>query len=250
MGLLGDDQAGEEVRALMVGTAGLVDAHVASTSRPTICKTRFIAGHQQLVRVDEESPHELEPAEEAALIAALERHLGDCDAVILSDYAKGTLGPKIIATAMGGGRGLGIPVYVDPKSTDFTRCRGATCIAPNLKELAAAAHMPVTSDAEIIAAATKVMQAAGAEAILATRSEKGMALVEASGGVHLEPARAHEVFDVSGAGDTVMAGFSPPPPRGVFPPHTEPPPQNAPRVPGAKARPPPAELGHIMVRLW
>ena len=205
MGLLGHDQAGEEVRALMVGTAGLVDAHVASTSRPTICKTRFIAGHQQLVRVDEESPHELEPAEEAALIAALERHLADCDAVILSDYAKGTLGPKIIATAIARGRALGIPVYVDPKSTDFTRYRGATCIAPNLKELAAAAHMPVTTDAEIIAAATKVMQAAGAEAILATRSEKGMALVEASGGVHLEPARAHEVFDVSGAGDTVMA---------------------------------------------
>src|SRR5437588_2490372 len=205
MGLLGQDQAGQEVRNLMRETAGIVDAHVASANRPTICKTRFIAGHQQLVRVDEESPHDLEAAEETALIAALDRHLGDCDAVILSDYAKGTLGPKIIETAIARGRALGIPVYVDPKSTDFARYRGATCIAPNLRELAAAAHMPVATNAEIVAAATKVMQDATAEAILVTRSEKGMALIEASGAVHIEAARAREVFDVSGAGDTVVA---------------------------------------------
>src|SRR5438309_5519953 len=205
MGLLGQDQAGQEVRDLIGQTVGLVDAHVAAANRPTVCKTRYIAGHQQLVRVDEESAHDLEPEEEAALIAALDQHLADCDAVILSDYAKGTLGPNITRTAVARGRPLGIPVYVDPKTTDFARYRGATCIAPNLKELAAAAHMPVATDAEIIAAATKVMRAAGAEAILVTRSEKGMALVEASGAVQLEPARAREVFDVSGAGDTVMA---------------------------------------------
>src|SRR5437764_10071965 len=171
MGLLGQDQAGQEVRDLMSQTGGLVDAHVAGAHRPTICKTRYIAGHQQLVRVDEESPHDLEPDEEAALIAALDRHLPDCDAVILSDYAKGTLGPKIIDTAIARGRSLGIPVYVDPKTTDFARYRGATCIAPNLKELAAAAQMPVATDAEVIAAATKVMRAAATDAILATRSE-------------------------------------------------------------------------------
>ena len=205
MGLLGQDQAGQEVRNLMRETAGIVDAHVASANRPTICKTRFIAGHQQLVRVDEESPHDLEGEEETALITALDRYLGDCDAVILSDYAKGTLGPKLIETAIARGRALGIPVYVDPKTTDFARYRGATCIAPNLKELAAAAQMPVATDAEVIAAATKVMRAAATDAILATRSEMGMALVEASGAVQLEPARAREVFDVSGAGDTVMA---------------------------------------------
>ena len=205
MGLLGQDQAGEEVRALIGETPVIIDAIAASAGRPTICKTRFIAGHQQLVRVDEESPHDLEAAEEAALIATLDRHLPDCDAVILSDYAKGTLGARIIETAIARAAALGVPVYVDPKSTDFARYRGAACIAPNLRELAAAAHMPVATDAEVIAAANKVMQAAGAEAILVTRSEKGMTLVEASGAVHIEPARAREVFDVSGAGDTVMA---------------------------------------------
>src|SRR5438874_1871369 len=94
MGLLGHDQAGEEVRALIGETPGIVDAHAASADRPTICKTRFIAGHQQMLRVDEESPHDLEAEEERALLAMLDRHLPQCDAVILSDYAKGTLGPK------------------------------------------------------------------------------------------------------------------------------------------------------------
>ena len=205
MGLLGQDQAGDEVRALIGATAGIVDGHAASAGRPTICKTRYIAGHQQLVRVDEESPHDLAAAEEAALAAALDRHLADCNAVILSDYAKGTLAPSIIETAIARADMLGIPVYVDPKSTDFGRYRGAACIAPNLRELAAAAQMPVATDTDVIAAAKKVLHAAAANAILVTRSEKGMALVEASGAVHIESARAREVFDVSGAGDTVMA---------------------------------------------
>src|SRR5262249_1655837 len=131
-------------------------------------------------------------------------HLPQCSAVILSDYAKGTLGPKLIEAAIARSRARGIPVYVDPKSTDFARYRGATCITPNLRELAAAAQMPVATNAEVIAAATKVMHDAGAEAILVTRSERGMTLVEASGAVHIE-SQAREVFDVTGAGDTVMA---------------------------------------------
>src|SRR6266851_4722847 len=205
IGLLGHDAAGAEVAALVKATPGLVDAHVASARRPTICKTRYIAGHQQIVRVDEEKLHDLDREEEAGLIAAVEHALPEVDAVILSDYAKGTLGPRVVATAIARARALGVPVYVDPKSDDFARYRGATCIAPNQKELAAAARMPAGTDAEIIAAATKVMRDADADAILATRSEKGMVLVEASGAVHIESARAREVFDVSGAGDTVIA---------------------------------------------
>src|SRR5437588_9204072 len=205
MGLLGHDQAGDEVRALIRETRGVVDAHAASANRPTICKTRFIAGHQQMLRVDEESLHDPDSDEEKALLAAIERHLPKSHAVILSDYAKGTLGPKVIETAIARARSLGIPVYVDPKSDDFARYRGATCIAPNLKELAAAARLPASTDAEVIAAATKVMREADAGAILATRSEKGMVLVEAAGAVHIKGARAREVFDVSGAGDTVIA---------------------------------------------
>ena len=205
MGLLGSDQAGAEIRALIAATPGLIDGHVASARRPTICKTRYLAGHQQIVRVDEESVHALEDSEKAALVAETERAVAEVDAVILSDYAKGVLGPEVASAAIARARQAGIPVFVDPKTDDFSRYRGATCISPNQKELAAAARMPVGSDNEVIAAAQKVMREAEAEAILATRSEKGMVLVEASGAVHLEAARAREVYDVSGAGDTVMA---------------------------------------------
>ena len=205
MGLLGSDQAGAEIRGLIAATPGLLDGHVASARRPTICKTRYLAGHQQIVRVDEESVHPLEDSERAALVVAAERAVAEVDAVILSDYAKGVLGPEVVRAAITRTREAGVPVFVDPKTDDFSRYRGATCISPNQKELAAAARMPVASDTEVIAAAQKVMREAGAEAILATRSEKGMVLVEASGAVHLEAARAREVYDVSGAGDTVMA---------------------------------------------
>src|SRR5579884_2941022 len=205
MGLVGDDAAGRQIAALIRETPGLVDRNVATATRPTICKTRYLAGHQQIVRVDEESKHALEPDEQDRLIAAAERALGEVDAVILSDYGKAVLGPPVREAVIARARARGVPVYVDPKSEDFRDYRGATCITPNLKELALAARMPVASDAEIVAAARKVMADAAAEAILITRSEKGMALVEASGTVHLEAARAREVFDVSGAGDTVIA---------------------------------------------
>ncbi len=205
IGLLGRDPAGVEVSALVRRTTGLVDAHIASARRPTICKTRYVAAHQQIVRVDEETVGEPDEAEEAQLFAAFEGALGNADAVVLSDYGKGVLSPKVVGFAIERARAAGIAVYIDPKSDDFRRYRGATCVTPNLRELALAARLPVGSDAEVIAAATKVMHDAEAAAILAKRSDKGMVLVEASGAVHVESSRAREVYDVTGAGDTVIA---------------------------------------------
>jgi D-beta-D-heptose 7-phosphate kinase/D-beta-D-heptose 1-phosphate adenosyltransferase len=205
MGLVGDDAAGAEVRELVAATSGLIDRHVASARRPTVCKTRYLAAHQQILRVDEEMTHDLDGGEEAALILAAERAVAETDAVILSDYQKSVLGPGVLAAVIARAKSLGIPVYVDPKSSNFRRYRGATCITPNQKELALASGMAAGSDAEIVAAAGKVLRDAEAEAILATRSDKGMALVEASGAVHFETARAREIYDVSGAGDTVIA---------------------------------------------
>ena len=205
LGLLGQDAAGAEVAALIRATPGLVDAHVDSAARPTICKTRYLASHQQIVRVDEESLSELDETEERQLAAAVERSLPRVDAVILSDYGKAVLSPALIADVIGRARALTIPVYVDPKGDDFARYRGTTCITPNLKELALASRMPVETTSDTIAAATKVLRAAEADSILVTRSDKGMVLVEASGEVHVESTRAREVYDVSGAGDTVIA---------------------------------------------
>ncbi|HEX3864064.1 MAG TPA: D-glycero-beta-D-manno-heptose-7-phosphate kinase [Stellaceae bacterium] len=204
LGLLGRDAGGEDIKALIARTPGLIDRHVASL-RPTVCKTRYIAGHQQILRVDEERTHPLDTEEEVALIAAADAATTEVDAVILSDYGKSVLGAKVLAAAITRARALGIPVYVDPKGDDFRRYRGVTCITPNTRELGQAARLPVATDAEIIAAAGNVMRDAAAEAVLVTRSEKGMVLVEASGDVHLESTRAREVYDVSGAGDTVIA---------------------------------------------
>jgi D-beta-D-heptose 7-phosphate kinase/D-beta-D-heptose 1-phosphate adenosyltransferase len=204
-GLTGADTPGAELAGLIAATRGLVDGRVVSATRPTTRKTRYLAAHQQIVRIDEESVAPLDEHEEAALIAAVEGAIGDADAVILSDYRKGVLSPAVAAAAIARARQAKIPVYVDPKGDDFARYRGATCITPNLRALAAGARMPVGTEAEIAAAATKLMQEAEAEAVLVTRSEKGMMLVEASGATHVEPARAREVFDVSGAGDTVIA---------------------------------------------
>jgi D-beta-D-heptose 7-phosphate kinase/D-beta-D-heptose 1-phosphate adenosyltransferase len=100
MGLLGDDAAGAEVRTALAATPRLTDAHVPSPSRLTTCKTRYLAAHQQIVRVDEEHIHELETDEETRLLAAIDRALPDVDAVILSDYGKGVLGPGIVEFTM------------------------------------------------------------------------------------------------------------------------------------------------------
>ena len=208
IGLVGRDGAGEEVRTLLAANAGIVDRTVAAASRPTVCKTRYIAGHQQILRVDEERNHALDGAEAAALIAAAESALAEADAVILSDYGKAALADAVIRAVTPLAQARGVPIYVDPKGEDFTRYRGARCITPNQKELELAARLPVVGDDEIVDAARAVLRDAGVGAILATRSEKGMVLVEAGGAVHVEPARAREVYDVTGAGDTVIAALA------------------------------------------
>ena len=205
LGLIGDDESGRRLGTLVEEAAGIIPVFVQSSHRPTTCKTRFLAGQQQIVRADEESSAPISPAEEQRLLAELDRSVATVGAVILSDYGKGVLTSRVIARAIELAHAAGIPLFVDPKSHDFAHYRGATCITPNLKELAAAARLPVDTEDEVVAAARKVMADAAGEAILATRSDKGMILVEASGAVHSVPAHAREVFDVSGAGDTVIA---------------------------------------------
>jgi len=207
-GLIGQDAAGDAVRRLLRGMPRLVSAVVDTPSRPTTCKTRFIAANQQVVRADEESLAAVTLQEEAGLLDAVRAWVGRAGAVVLADYGKGALTPGLVAQMVGLAREVGVPVFVDPKSPDFTHYRGATCITPNLKELAAAAGMAVDSEDAIVRAARRVLAQAEAGAILATRSERGMTLVEASGAVQSVPARARAVFDVSGAGDTVIAALA------------------------------------------
>lgn len=210
VGLVGDDAAGREVAALIAASPGLDDANLRSATRPTVAKTRIIAGHQHVVRLDEEVTEGVSEADAAAARARVSDRLPGCHALVISDYAKGLLSAEVVGHAIAEARRLGLPVLVDPKREDFAFYRGATVLTPNLRELRAAAGaqrpaLPAETDADLAAAARALMAGAEAGAILVTRSEKGMLLVEAGGGVHAVPAHAREVFDVSGAGDTVIA---------------------------------------------
>ena len=206
-GLIGCDEPGRNLRAILAELA-IIDDLVETADRPTTCKTRFIAANQQVVRADEESRAPQTATEEARLLATALAWVGRVNAVICSDYGKGVLCSSTVATLIQAARAADVPVFVDPKQRDFALYRGATCITPNLAELAAASGKPVESEAEVVQAARHVLAQAEAAAILTTRSDKGMMLIEAGGQVHLVPARAREVFDVSGAGDTAVAALA------------------------------------------
>ncbi len=209
VGLVGRDQPGERVARLLEGLPGIDARCVETDDRPTICKTRFIAVNQQVVRTDEESLQPMTTRERAALLARVLASVRAADAVVLADYGKAVLDSEVVAAVIAAARADGTPVFVDPKSTDFSVYRGATCITPNTKELAlAAGEKQLPGMDEVVRAARRVLADADADAILATRSEKGMVLVERSGAVHSVRARAREVFDVSGAGDTVIAALA------------------------------------------
>jgi len=205
VGLMGRDSPGERVQTLLSAIPGVVPATVSTADRPTICKTRYIASQQQVVRIDEESEAVLTQTERDALLAAVAAHIDQARAVVLSDYGKAVLDAGTTAAIIAMARARGLPVFVDPKTPDFARYRGATCITPNLRELSLAAGLPVDTEDRVALAARQVMAQADAAAILATRSAQGMMLIEAAGPVHVVAARAREVFDVSGAGDTVIA---------------------------------------------
>ncbi|MDB5416118.1 MAG: bifunctional heptose 7-phosphate kinase/heptose 1-phosphate adenyltransferase [Rubritepida sp.] len=201
VGRVGEDAEAAELTALLGDAAHLLP----HPGRRTTVKLRVIAGRQQIVRVDEEVRREADAGEAAAISRALARVLTGAQALILSDYGKGVLTPAVIAAAIAAARDQGIPCLADPKGRDFSRYAGAACLTPNANELAEATGMPVGTDAECEAAARAVLAVVAVEAVLATRSEKGMMLVRRHAPAITVPAMAREVFDVSGAGDTVIA---------------------------------------------
>lgn len=205
-GVVGDDPAGREAAEVLSFENAVALSLVADGGRPTTVKTRFIAGGQQLLRTDEEQLSALPDALLSQLSTSIGAAVSDgkCSALILSDYGKGVLTDAMITASIDAARAAGIPVVVDPKGVDFTRYRGAGVITPNRRELGAASRMPVDSVADVAAAARHLIETCGLDAVIATRGADGMTVVSGSDEVHL-PALAREVFDVSGAGDTVVA---------------------------------------------
>lgn len=205
VGVVGHDEARQELITIMA-TGGAIDCSniVTVAGRQTTKKLRIIGAHQQIVRVDQEDAAPLAAEHEAAIIMAARTAIEECDVVVVSDYGKGVCSDSVLAAVMTYAAEKGRPVLVDPKRTDFSAYRGAAVITPNRKELSDATRLPCETDTEAAVAARHAQKASGA-AILLTRSEKGISLFPLEGEpLHLATV-AQDVFDVSGAGDTVIA---------------------------------------------
>lgn len=208
LSVVGDDQPGRDVSTL-VGELPEVDPYlIVETDRQTTIKTRFIAASQQLLRADHETSAELAELSRERLLEAATDLFERIGVVVLSDYGKGVLTPAVVRALIDGARAAQKPVIVDPKGSDYSLYRGATLVTPNRKELIEATKMACGTDAEIIAAARHLIATCGIENVLVTRSQDGMSLVSGNGDVSHLPAEAREVFDVSGAGDTVVAAMA------------------------------------------
>ena len=204
---VGADDPAEEVRAALDALDGLEAELTVAPGRPTTVKTRFMAGGQQLLRTDEEEVGPLDAEARAALVDAASKALEGAGALALSDYGKGVLCAETTAALIEAARKAGVPVICDPKGRDYSKYRGAQWLTPNRSELALASGAP-THDADAVeAACRRIVATAGVDGLLATRSEQGMTLFGPAGVLHL-PTRAREVFDVAGAGDTVVAAFA------------------------------------------
>ncbi|MGE0734404.1 MAG: D-glycero-beta-D-manno-heptose-7-phosphate kinase [Alphaproteobacteria bacterium] len=203
--VVGNDEAGREISALFGNLPETAVHLISDPDRPTSIKTRYIAGAQQLLRADRERADPLSPHREQDLLRAAKAALADCAVLVLSDYGKGALTRSVVDELIAAARAAGKRVLVDPKGSDYGRYRGAGIVTPNRKELAEAAQLPTDSDARVEAAARKIIDASGVDTVLATRGAQGMTLIERSKPVRHFAAEAREVFDVSGAGDTVIA---------------------------------------------
>lgn len=203
-GVTGADAGRDALLGLLAGQGIDTGAVLAVPGRVTTTKTRVVGNRQQMLRIDAEDTAPLDVATETALLAAIEAGLAGADALLLSDYAKGVLTgglcPRLIAAA----RQRGVPVLVDPKGRDYDRYAGATLITPNRAELAVATGTAVGDLGALTTAAAALRERLGLDQIVVTLGELGMTIVDADGARGI-PAVAREVYDVSGAGDTVIA---------------------------------------------
>jgi D-beta-D-heptose 7-phosphate kinase/D-beta-D-heptose 1-phosphate adenosyltransferase len=179
------------------------DGALVRVSRPTTTKTRLVARSQQVVRFDEEDDADLGGDDVERILDSLDGVLASSDAVVLEDYNKGVLVARVIERAIEAARRRGLPVVVDPKFRNFFSYGGATIFKPNRRELESALGAAVNLDDAGALPAT--LRRLGAEHLLLTLGERGMALVSPNGGVQRIPTTAREVYDVVGAGDTVTA---------------------------------------------
>jgi len=211
VGLIGDDKHGETLRKILEQNGAITTGLVTDDTRPTITKTRIIAGgratvSQQIVRIDNESKTPISAATESKLLGGITELLPSAHGVIISDYGSGTVTPKLSSVVLEHCRGCNIPTMVDSRY-DIARFAKADYVKQNEAELAAAMGVTVGGEDDLMAAAESLRQRLMAKGILVTRGEKGMTLVLENGRTDIPVSDKSEVFDVSGAGDTSVAAF-------------------------------------------
>ncbi len=204
-GVVGRDAAGERVREALAA-AGVESRLVElGGDRPTTVKTRIVAHGQQVVRADREDAADVPAGAEAALVGWLRRELSSCGALVVSDYQKGVVTASLLKRVLPLARRRGVPVLVDPKVRHFRLYRGATVVTPNQLETEQATGLRLHGPADLHAAGRRVLSLLGCRAVLVTRGEHGMSLFEKGRPPLHVPTAAREVFDVTGAGDSVIA---------------------------------------------
>ena len=210
--VIGDDSDGRVLQSQLecnedIDTSGIIFDPTRKTSR----KTRIIASNQQMMRIDRESRTPLSSETEAQLLTNILKRIQatdngqKIDVIFLSDYGKGILTDSVLTQVIQAGRLKGIPVVVDPKGNDYRRYRGATLLTPNRAEASEAANIEINDEETLAAAGRKILTEVELDALVLTRSEEGMSLFQQNKDQINLATRAREVFDVSGAGDTVLA---------------------------------------------
>ncbi|WP_028485984.1 bifunctional D-glycero-beta-D-manno-heptose-7-phosphate kinase/D-glycero-beta-D-manno-heptose 1-phosphate adenylyltransferase HldE [Thiomicrorhabdus chilensis] len=201
LGVVGEDEYARQLETLLSESG--VSSDWAYSSSGTICKLRVLSHHQQLIRMDFENPVPAEPAR--VLADKVAQQVADYDVLVISDYAKGAL--QCVEPMIASAKQAGVPVFIDPKGTDFSPYRGATLIKPNQGEFEAIVGACGQTEA-LVEKAEEALNELDLQALLVTRSEHGMALVTKTEKPYLLKSQAQEVFDVTGAGDTVMAALA------------------------------------------
>lgn len=202
--VVGNDPAGHDIKKLITEIPNTTAILIHEKERRTSIKTRYIAGGQQMMRTDDETVAPIKNETKQKIIKLVTSGLNNCNALVIADYAKGVLTPEITKQLIRLAKKAKIPIIVDPQGADYKPYKGADIITPNRKELSLATGMPANTDKQINTAARKLISENNIKSILATRSGDGMTLIGANS-FDTFNAEAQEVFDVSGAGDTVVA---------------------------------------------
>ena len=204
-GTAGDDSEGKMLVELLRNEGINTDAVIIEYGRPTTSKTRIISGGHQLIRLDRESTKSVSEDVQKRLLSRIEQLVGNLDAIVLADYNKGVLVPGLISGVISVARREDVPIAVDPKFTNFFEFRGCTLFKPNRLETSRALGMEINSIDDAVKAGNQLLERLSAKSVLITLGEDGSVLCRKGTEAFYRPTAARHVFDVSGAGDTVIA---------------------------------------------